>query len=194
MNYQKHNQRNMQYLLFDKALHDEYTFYVLTQQFPVFESLFKETEHESLIEVAPYIFVIDQNWKQQIASIPHAKFDSYLIVESEKELTAFRKHLQQFIYQQVEGKNYFFRIWDGHVLEKFLPTCNLEQLRMFYKNIEAISFEDIVGKKQLIFEVNQAKVVIKKVLIEEKIQAAITPQEQEIPVPKIEGKQARKWL
>ncbi len=194
MNYQKHNPLNMHYLLFDKALHDEYTFYVLSQQFPVFESLFKETEHESLMEVAPYIFSIDQDWKQKIASINHTNFDSYLIVESEKELPAFRKHLQQFIYQQVEGKNYFFRIWDGHVLEKFLPTCNIEQLRMFYKHIEAISFEDIVGKKKLVFEVLNAKVIVHKVIVEEQIASQESIKEQAIEAPKTEGKQARKWL
>ena len=152
----------MKYLVFDKALHDEYAFLILSKSFTSHESLFKDTDDEKLMEVAPYIFQIPEDWKSKIEKKPHLKLQHFLIIDSEAPLTEFRKHLQQFIYQNIGEALYYFRIWDGYVLEKFLPTCKLQQLQLFYKKIEHIRCEDWTQNLYFDFNVIHAKVVIEK--------------------------------
>lgn len=152
----------MKYLVFDKTLHTEYTFLQLTKIFTSFESLFKDTDDEHLVEVAPYIFQVPEDWTSLIQPNTHIKLQHILVIDSNATLHDFRIHLQQFIYQQVNKQLYYFRIWDGYVLEKFLPTCHIEQLRLIYKHIEHIRCEDWQQNSCMDFVVQNAKVKVEK--------------------------------
>ena len=131
----------MNYLIYDTALNGLYTLTQLQQQYPANRSLFKGTKDESLVDVAPYVFLVNEV-SEKILNDADVSLKCVLVIETPLNLEMVAGHFREFIYQKVRGRECYFRFWDARVLKKFLPTCNDIQLNYFFRNINSISLPD----------------------------------------------------
>jgi hypothetical protein len=140
----------MLYIVYDSALNGLSGLIALQHRFPVHRSLFKGTKDEMLIDVAPYLFHVEEDFLQKIEGLD-IPLEGLLVVESNKELDKVCEHLQRFIYQTINKREYFFRFWDSRVLLKFLPTCEESQLKMFFDGVKSYTLKTEQGIKQFLF-------------------------------------------
>ena len=130
------------YLIYDPALNGAYTQLILQQQYPVHASLFAGTKDEGLDDVVPFIFQIDTQFAQKVAEKPVIELKAVTIVQAGGTLDAVNAHFRPFIYQKLKGREFYFRFWDARVLVKFLPTCDKEQIRTFFGDLESVIIAD----------------------------------------------------
>ncbi len=127
------------------ACNSAYDLMVLKKHYAQHQSLFKGTKDEALEDSGPWIFAVDGRL-QEIVDKENGVANRYsVLIESGEEMEAVVAHLKQFIYQTIEGREYFFRFWDGRVLAKFLPTCESAQLNEIFEDIDCFAVES--GKK-----------------------------------------------
>jgi hypothetical protein len=154
----------MIYIIYDTALNGLYTLMQLQQHYPVHESLFKGTRDEPLIDVAPYIFLINDNG-EKISSDREISIQSILVIESNQNLEILASHFREFIYQKINGRECYFRFWDARVIKKFLPGCSQMQLSLFFRNINSITVRDEDFVHALQFRVQQSKLYSNRSLV-----------------------------
>ena len=140
----------MLYIIYDSALNELPGLIALQQLYPTHRSLFKGTKDEMLNDVAPYLFEVGDDFLEKINGLD-VPLEGLLVVESDRELEKVCQHFQRFIYQTVNKREYFFRFWDARVLQKFLPTCEESQLKMFFDGIKSYTFKSESGVKQFLF-------------------------------------------
>ncbi|HEX9513134.1 MAG TPA: DUF4123 domain-containing protein [Puia sp.] len=122
----------MKYLIYDTALNAVPTLLILQKYFEVNQSLFKDTKDEALIDVAPWVFQVDNDLGKKLIDETDLSMQFTLLVESNADINALSAHLRKFIYQTIDGREYFFRFYDSRVLKKFLPTCDKDQVLEFF--------------------------------------------------------------
>lgn len=140
----------MSYFLYDAAVNGLYTLLYLQQNLPVHQCLFKGTKDETLIDVAPHLFKVKDEqveWKNAELSLKEI-----VVIESSVELSILAQHLKQFIYQQFEGRECYFRFWDARVLKKFLTNCSRCQLRVFFGPIDSFTIRNEQSATQFSFD------------------------------------------
>ncbi len=98
----------MVYLLYDTALNEEYTRIQLQALYPSHSSLFEGTQDETLLDVAPYLFLIDADFLVKVKN-PLYRLDDVMYLETTAGLEELRTHFQQFIYRRVHQQAYYFR-------------------------------------------------------------------------------------
>lgn len=158
----------MRYLIYDTALNGLPTLLVLQKYYTVNQSLFKGTKDEALIEASPWLFRVDSEQDGNLSEEMDLSMLFTLQFDSAGDIHALSTHLRKFIYQVIDGREYFFRFYDARVLKKFLPTCDEEQVLEFFGPIdqfmiggdtenEVIQFRQEHGilKKQPITFINQ---------------------------------------
>lgn len=143
----------MSFFLYDAALNGSYTLLVLQQKFPVHQSLFKGTKDETLIDVAPYIFQVEGDVAE--LTEPELSFKRIVVIESSAGLTALAVHFKEFLYQQFEGRECYFRFWDSRVLKKFLPGSKPRQLDLFFGPVNSFIIKDEQKAIQFSFDSNR---------------------------------------
>lgn len=124
----------MIYIIYDTALNGPYTLMLLQNTYPVNRSLFTETKDAVLSDVAPYLFLVDENLFKKING-PSVSLEAIVIVESDERINDLLSHFQQFIYENKNGKEYFFRFWDARVLERFLPVYAEVKRHTFFEGV-----------------------------------------------------------
>lgn len=122
----------MTFLIFDPSINESYALMILQKYFAQNQSLFKGTKDEVLENVSPWIFRIENNFSEVINNESGLSLVGSVFIECDSGMEAIVRHLQQFIYQVINGREYFFRFWDGRVLKKFLPTCSPVQLKEIF--------------------------------------------------------------
>ena len=127
------------YLLYDPALNGAYMQLILQQQYPIHYALFAGTKDEALADVSPWLFQIDDAFGQKIMQQPLIELQATILLAADADPEALAAHLRQFIYQTINGREYFFRFWDARVLEKFLPDCSKEQIKTFFEGLFSIT-------------------------------------------------------
>lgn len=130
------------YILYDTALNGLYSLNLMQKAYPGNVSLFKGTKDEHLFDVAPYLFSTDDRFFYNIND-PHISLEAIVAVESDQTITALLNHFQQFIYQQKNGQQNYFRFWDARVLVRFLTGSTYEQLNPFFDEIKSFYVPDI---------------------------------------------------
>ncbi len=156
----------MNYIIYDTALNGLYTLTVLQQQYPVHQSLFKGTKDAALIDVAPFVFLLNDNG-EKLNGNPELSFKAMLVVDSNYEIEIVADHFREFIYQKVNGRICYFRFWDARVLKKFLPGCTELQLRLFFKTVNNITLKDEDPGYVLQYRVEYSKLYLDKALAKE---------------------------
>jgi len=130
------------YLIYDPAINGAYTQLILQQQYPVHRSLFAGTKDEGLDDVAPFLFQTDELFAQKVMYQQLIELKAVVFLKAEGSLEAVATHFRPFIYQTLKGREYFFRFWDARVLAKFLPTCDKEQIKTFFEDLESLTIAD----------------------------------------------------
>ena len=130
----------MTFFLYDAALNGLYTLLFLQNKFPVHQCLFKGTKDETLVDVAPYIFGIE-NEVEKFNDL-ELSLNEIIFLESTASVEELAQHFRDFIYQKVEERECYFRFWDGRVLKKFLPTCTAIQLYLFFGPIDSFIVQE----------------------------------------------------
>lgn len=131
----------MRFLLYDTALNGEYTWVLLQKQYPVNMSLFKGTRDERLYDVAPHVFQVDAHVPEKISG-PLVSLQNKVVMVTHSHLEELVKHLQQFIYKQVNGREHYFRFWDARVLKPYLEECSTAQAARLFGPVEAFLLKE----------------------------------------------------
>lgn len=126
----------MKYLIYDTALNSLHTLMILQKYYGISESLFKGTKDEALISVSPWLFLIDDKLNENLSHEMEVSVKCSLLFESWGDIHMVSTHFRKFIYQTINGREYFFRFYDPRVLEKFLPTCDKDQIREFFGPVQ----------------------------------------------------------
>ncbi len=142
----------MTYIIYDTALHGLAGLLKLQDMYPLHQSLFKGTKDEMLFDVAPYIFQVDDELYNKCSELS-ISLERCLLVDSEKDIQKISDHFRKFIYQTINKREYFFRFWDGRVLQKFLPTCEENQLILFFNGVR--SYGVLANGRQTSFSFTQ---------------------------------------
>lgn len=67
------------------------------------------------------------------------------------EIEPFVRHLKKFTVAEGDGgRTFFFRFYDPHVLRQYLPAFDERQVRLFFREIEDVFFEDTSGRHRLL--------------------------------------------
>jgi hypothetical protein len=140
----------MLYIIYDSALNGLSGLIALQHLFPQHRSLFKGTKDETLVDVAPYLFTVEEDFSERIQGLD-LSLEALLVIETERDIEKLTAHFQRFIYQTVNKREYFFRFWDARVLQKFLPTCEESQLRMIFDGVKSYTCRSEMGLKQFMF-------------------------------------------
>jgi len=127
------------YMILDTA-HDESLYPKLLFSEKKYFCLFNKKWSEELPDVAPYLIKLQQdepltNWLLSQGVGKH--WGIYL--KSSADDVFIVKHLRQFLKVKVEDENYStlnFRFYDPRVLSIYLPTCNEEELNIFFGPID----------------------------------------------------------
>jgi hypothetical protein len=151
----------MNYLIYDSALNGTYTLMMLQKHYPNHQSLFKKTKDEMLNDVAPYLFLVDDNGEKLKEEI-EISLKETMVVQSFQPLDILADHFREFIYQKVNGRVCYFRFWDARVLKKFLPMCTEMQLRLFFRPVSNIIMADEIPGEVLQYSVQYSKLYISK--------------------------------
>ena len=128
-----------------------------------FVSLYKINQGEDLSSVAPYLFKCDKTVLDFYRT--HGRGQSWgIMINSSLSIELLQKHFRQFLMiKNEEGKQLYFRYYDPRVLRVFLPTCNMEQLVMFFGNISSFLIEDENPDFTLIFRLIDNRLEIQKI-------------------------------
>jgi hypothetical protein len=136
----------MHYIIYDAALNGLYSLLVLQRTYPHNISLFKGTKDETMVDVAPYLFLIDESFDDLEKNDPEFSLKNILHIESDQTVAVLQQHFKEFIYQKVDRRICYFRCWDPRVLKKFFPNCTDAQLRMFFAPVKKFYAADEDGK------------------------------------------------
>ena len=70
-----------------------------------------------------------------------------IFLRSSMEPPSIRRHLRDFLLAKLpNGSKVLFRWWDPRVFRVYLPTCNAEQLKLWFANVEEYVCEDEEGQ------------------------------------------------
>ena len=111
---------------------------------PAFDSLYRGQSEESLASVAPYIFQVKGGSDFERWYFDKGWGDSWgIVVYSQEEMNALHKHFRKFLMVKTEdGEELYFRFYDPRVLRIFLPTCDKDQLKEFFGQVNYYICED----------------------------------------------------
>jgi hypothetical protein len=157
----------MEYIIYDAALNGTYTLLILQKNYPKHRSLFKGTKDEILMDVAPYIFKIDEDFWKKMDSYSEISLKSTLGIDSRQDIDVLFEHFRDFVYQKIDGRECYFRFWDPRVLKKFFPSCTPTQLQMFFGPVQSFFMEDENPGYVLQYQYRQNKLHIEKQLAKE---------------------------
>ena len=121
----------MTYLCFDTAINGNFTLLLLQKEYPIHQCLFQDTKDVGIWDVAPWLFVTENNVFKKIEH-PLASLQHVVFFECDANIDELRQHLQYFIYKKIKDKEYFFRFWDARVLTKYLEGCSTKELQSFF--------------------------------------------------------------
>lgn len=99
-----------------------------------FACLFRGNQAIDMASVAPYLIKIEKNKALTKPFIEKGWDNNWgIVLSSEAKFDIIKRHLRKFItVEDEEGKMMMFRYYDPEVLRIFLPTCNPDQLNMFF--------------------------------------------------------------
>ncbi len=126
----------MVYCCFDTAINGEYSLFRLKNEYKDHICLFENTEDEKLQDIAPWLFLIDNNNILQIGENDELIDLNHLVFfESSATIKDLNIHLQKFIYyNSSETQSWFFRFWDARVMSVFLESSEKNVLFDFYEH------------------------------------------------------------
>ena len=116
---------------------------LLNQAGVFYQSLYEGEQAADLAVNGPYLVEIEKGGKMLPFLLKVGWGNSWGIFLSTKmDFAETRKHLRHFLIVDLEGgQKVLFRFYDPRVMRVFLPTCNAEQRKEFFGQIEQILVE-----------------------------------------------------
>lgn len=92
-----------------------------------------------LQDVAPYLVHLRKGWQFTRRLIEKGWGNSWgIFFTSDATLDSLRHHFRQFLrVRDEQGRRLIFRYYDPRVLRIYLPSCNAEELRLWFEQVDA---------------------------------------------------------
>jgi hypothetical protein len=109
-----------------------------------FECLYRGELDPDLAEAAPYLVRLEPDMPFTHWLIAKGWGDSWgIFLVTAASLRDMRQHLRKFLMvYDPDNKPLYFRYYDPRVLRVYLPTCNAEELAMFFGPVQSYMLED----------------------------------------------------
>ena len=105
-------------------------------------SLYRGSAEERFADIAPYLVAVDEamlDWMLETVWNEHWG----VLVVSDAPLAELRTHFRKFLtVSSPTGESWYFRFYDPRVLEKYLPSCNADELRSFIGPVASFGVTD----------------------------------------------------
>ena len=119
--------------------------------------LFKGDLEPDMLYVAPYVAHLPPNDKFT-EWVLNESFGKHwgIFVHSRRSMQEMRRHFRSLVnvYDE-EAKSLIFRFYDPRVLNRFLPTCDADQLKTFFGDVDTFFAED--GQKLSSFQLENGR-------------------------------------
>ncbi|MEK9149335.1 MAG: DUF4123 domain-containing protein [Candidatus Desantisbacteria bacterium] len=126
----------------------------LIQSETEYESLFKGRKEEGLYDVAPFLVVCKEKTELMQWLTSEGWGESLGVFFSSPD--SFKNLLCHFqnllIVKGSDGDEMYFRFYDPRVLRAYLPTCTMQELNLFFGNINRFMVESKDSKLILSFD------------------------------------------
>ena len=118
-----------------------------------FECLYRGEIDSDLAEAAPYLVRLEPDMPFTHWLIAKGWGDSWgIFLVAAAALRDVRQHLRKFLMvYDADGKPLYFRYYDPRVLRVYLPTCNAEELGIFFGPVQSYMLEDADSRTLLRF-------------------------------------------
>jgi len=118
--------------------------------------LFRGELASELALVGPYLVVLDNDASLTDWLLSDGWGNSWgIFAVSDAPLEAVRRHFRSFLMvKDPDGKNIYFRYYDPRVLRIYLPTCNEEELGIFFGPVRRYVLEG--GEKEMVIQYQAA--------------------------------------
>lgn len=106
--------------------------------------LFKGDLEPDMLYVAPFVVHLPANDKFTDWMLSESFGKHWgIFVHSRRSMQEMRRHFRSLVnvYDE-EARSLIFRFYDPRVLNRFLPTCNNEQLKTFFGDVDTFFAED----------------------------------------------------
>jgi len=115
----------------------------LYQLDPPNHSLIRGELTPDMVHVAPYVAIMMPNEKFTAWVIENSFGKNWgIYVQSRFSIFEMRRHFRSLIsVHDEEGMPMIFRFYDPRVIRKFLPTCDKDQLKVFFGNVDTYFVE-----------------------------------------------------
>jgi hypothetical protein len=135
---------------------------------PEYLCLYQGDLEPDMAEVAPYLVRLDRDTAFTDWLLESGWGNHYgIFAVAFSDLKQMRQHFRKFLtVYDSKGKPMLFRYYDPRVLRIYLPTCNEEELKQLFGQLEYYFLEDEDAKVALKFRFNETG------LKQEKIQAS----------------------
>ena len=109
-----------------------------------FECLYRGELDPDLAEAAPYLVRLEPDMPFTHWLVAKGWGDSWgIFLAANASLRDMRQHLRKFLMvYDPDAKPLYFRYYDPRVLRVYLPTCNAEELRIFFGPVQSYMLED----------------------------------------------------
>lgn len=136
----------------------------LHQLEPPHVCLYRGELDPDIAQVAPYLVELE----------PDSEFTNQLVVDgwgkhwgvfirSTADLNAVRRHLRGLlIVNDADARPMLFRYYDPRVLQRFLPTCDPEQISAFFGPVDSVLLENGDGTELLRFRTLNGSLKLEK--------------------------------
>jgi len=155
------------YALLDAAKNPEIA-YKPFEFFSEWISLYKGETIEALADVAPYLVNLSKDNSPNKDLIQWICQNCWgesccILVYSEEYLDQLFEHFNQFIIVSDESKkSFYFRFYDPRVLKVYLPTCNEEELKLFFGNVHQFVMEDDSTDSMFSYSLSEGNLISKQ--------------------------------
>jgi hypothetical protein len=118
--------------------------YPLVKASPVHACLFAGKLEEPVERTAPYLVELNQDTPLRDIWRNEGWGQSWgILIRSDLDLKALRKHLRKFLLAQLpDGNTVFFRFYDPRVWRTYWPTCTDDEKSVWLEGIEEFVAED----------------------------------------------------
>lgn len=121
---------------------------ILQRRNPRYDCLYAGAVPAPLREAAPYLVHLQRGSAFPAELIERSWGKSWgVFLATTADFATVRRHLRTLLLVQSEqGKQLYFRYYDPRVLRGYLPTCNTQELRLFFGPIQHYFAEGVEGR------------------------------------------------
>jgi hypothetical protein len=129
--------------------------------------LYRGEQEPDMAAVAPYLIKLEYNhpFTNLVCEQGWGKhWGIFVITPAEVDIRMLRNHFRRFLMvYDPDGKLIYFRYYDPRVLRVYLPTCNVEEIKIVFGPISSYIMEDEDSLISLWFGLKDGKLQTEKI-------------------------------